>query len=321
MRNTINFAFKFVAILATFSAQAEFFQPLRLPAPTPLKLKISTFNIRFYGTGGSLGAPSDAEHRDPVLRSFVADELGDRDVIAFQEIVDVPRLQSNILPPRWSCVSYAHEDQSHQHVVVCARPGLVLEKDPSDDNYIMENVAYAYRRSRPAVHTIVKTNRGRVLARVVAVHLKASPAFSNERQHQARTIGQNLQDLGNNIPTVITGDFNTFNNPENEMAESDESLLSGIFSSFQAGMEQVANSFRYTYRTQRYKNRFDHFWTSGFRVSEALKVFSMCNTERGAGGNTLDDPNYYYENISDHCPVSVTLEQKTDGANNPFFRN
>lgn len=300
-----------ISLFLSMGVQAQnpvgLFDELAKPVAPALKLKIASFNIRFYGSGGTLGAPGN-EPRDPDLRAFVADYLGDRDVIAFQEIVDVPRLQQNVLPPNWSCVSYEHSDHTHQHVVVCAKPGLSLERDPSDDNFIMENVAYSYQRSRPAVHTIVKTSGGQALARVIAVHLKASPDFSRERQSQITTIGQNLIDLNNVLPTVITGDFNTYDTPANGLESGDEALFSGILGRMQSGMAQIPNTL-YTYRTRRYLSRFDHFWTKGFNQERALKVFSMCNNQRGAGGNTLEDPDYYYEHISDHCPVSVDLEQ------------
>src|SRR4051812_13643824 len=84
---------------------------IQAKAATQATLKISAFNIRYYGLGGAMaGTPAD-EHRDGYLREFISSELAGVDVMAFEEIVDVERLQKNVVPAGWGCVSYKHNEE------------------------------------------------------------------------------------------------------------------------------------------------------------------------------------------------------------------
>ena len=70
-------------------------------------LKVASFNIEWFGLGGSMSGSSSDETRDYDLRRFIKRELGDVDVIVFQEIVDVNRFVDRVIDSddRW-CVTY-----------------------------------------------------------------------------------------------------------------------------------------------------------------------------------------------------------------------
>src|SRR5262245_14025991 len=61
---------------------------LHAATPDPRRLRVATFNIRWYGVGGDIDAPKP-EYRNPTLRAFWDQHLADADLVVFEEIVDV----------------------------------------------------------------------------------------------------------------------------------------------------------------------------------------------------------------------------------------
>ncbi len=275
------------------------------------RISFATFNIKFYGSGGATQGTGGDEQRDQDLRTFLDTKLHDVDVIAFQEIVDVERFTSRVIGSRYRCYSYQHEHKNHQHVVICTRPSLGFRKVRNDNNFIVEELALS-ARYRPAVYGVVTDNKGRALIQVAAVHLKAMPEFSDVRKQQAKILADALTKSGENVPTLVTGDFNTF--------EDDHELIQTVFGRKQLNLSHVDFADPFTYRTQRYKNKFDRFWvTAGTRISRAPVVWRVCNDPLLADVNDWDDEGtdgpdpfadleYYNEYISDHCPVKVELD-------------
>ena len=266
-----------------------------------------TFNTKWYGLGGELeGSPRD-EYRDRYLRKFFQEEVPQADVYVFQEVVDVLRVNRGMIPETYSCMSYAASDEKHQHVVVCAAPHLRFVSEPNDNNDIIEEVAGGSERARPAVHVIIADESGRSLARVVGVHLKAYIDKSNVREQQAKAIAKFLRGVADpSLPTVITGDFNTYPATQTGRREGDEEMISRIFKSQGLGLAQVPNPSSYTFRTHQFASRFDHFWVSGASIETPLWVYSACNLESMVRPQ-YDSVESYNQHISDHCPVAVRL--------------
>ncbi len=276
--------------------------------PKNQAIKFATFNIEFYGTGEKIDGTSADEYRDPFLRSFIQDELGDAGVVAFEEIVDPQRLQEEVLPQNWDCLTYKSPSQNHQHVVLCHGPQLRFAHEPTDNNDIIDDVAIAGNsKSRPAVHVIVTDRQGVQLARVVGVHLKAYPEESKTRQQQMKIIGEYLKKLSKTkLPVVVMGDFNSYNAKDTGEAKNDEAMFLDILNQSGLNMYQAVNPNKYTFRKKKNLSRLDHFYVSKTMTQQSdVDVFGMCNSEVGKG--PLYDPEYYNKNISDHCPASVWL--------------
>ena len=268
-------------------------------------LRFTTFNVEWYGLGGDLnGSPSD-ETRDPHLRDLLQNKIPASDVIAFQEIIDLKRLQANVLPKGWTCLTYEHADAKHQHVAICARPGLQLMHEPSDDNDVIDEVA-VNERSRPALHLIVGDKAGRPITRVVGVHLKAMPNFATTRYFQAKVIGDYLLKVADpTLPVVILGDFNTYEVAETKKSEDDEIAISEIFARRLTNATEVKAKFESTYRTPSLSSHFDRIWIAGkVKQMEDPSVYFICNLNKS---QTQAIKNYN-KLISDHCPVSVALK-------------
>lgn len=272
------------------------------------KLRFATFNIKFYGTGGSMQGSFEEEQRDQHLRTFLDTKLGDVDVIAFQEIVDVSRFKRRVVRNRYDCESYDHHHPRHLHVVICVRDGLRFRKVRGEDDFVVQDVALSANH-RPAMWGVVTDLRGRSLVQFAAVHFKAQKQFSDVREVQAQILADAIAASPERVPTVITGDFNTYG--------SDEEIMDEIFEERDVNLERVPISAAYTYRTERYRSKFDRFWvTSGTTVTEAPEVWRVCNEGRrsrqqqwdGRDDDPFADLDYYNENVSDHCPVQVELQ-------------
>ncbi len=291
------FALALVLVALGFSAHAD-----SASTTSNLDLTFTTFNVEWYGLGGTKNGSLADEHRNAALKSFISNQLSKSDVISFQEVVDVDGVSKNLLPNGWKCLSYDHADSKHQHVVLCHRPGLQFSREPSDDNDIIDDVARD-ERSRPALHLIVSDDKGKAITRVIGVHLKAFPNYAVTRYSQAKKIGLYLQSVADtSLPVVVLGDFNTYPAQTNGKDQDDSLNIQTVFNKYQPGMKEVTGSFANSYRTPKLGSHFDRIYRSAntSAVSQAT-AYSICNSsDRTAIAS-------YNETISDHCPVSATI--------------
>lgn len=274
------------------------------------KFTITAFNIRFYGLHGIAAGEGEAtppvikeESRDPYLRKFLKESIPSSDFFVFEEIVDVPRLKS-LLPSGWDCISYENPSPTHQHVVLCHSPKYAFEKEPTDNNFLIDEVSGEKGTLRPAVTAIVTDLKGNKLFRLVGVHLKASPTYSTTRVAQAKIISDYLEKLkSSNLPVVITGDFNTYSMTTNGETEDDTKLILKAFNERALDMKRIPNDL-FTFRSSYgYSGHFDHFYMSNsLTATKPLKIYEVCNAEI-----TNEELVNYNTNISDHCPVTAEI--------------
>lgn len=261
-------------------------------------LTFVSFNTRYYGLGGEMeNQPSD-EKRQVVFSKFFDKKVPHADVYAFQEVVDPSLIQGSLVPSTYTCLTYKNDFPKHQHVVLCVSPKYQIVHEPSDDNDIIDAVAGSEGRSRPALHMILADKYGTPLLRVVGVHLKAFPDQSATRIEQARAIKNFLTSVTNpQLPVVVTGDFNTFNHDEDDIA----TILEGV------GVQHVKNPSPFTFRTDIYSSRFDHFYiSSGLKLAQPMWTYPVCSLPGSAAD--MKAVKIYNDTISDHCPVSIKLK-------------
>ena len=261
--------------------------PAAHAAVTAKTLTFTTFNIRWYGLNGDAMGETGSEARDKTIREHLIDNQLLTDVIAFEEIVDVDGLK-RLIGDDYSCESYDHVQPRHQHVVVCVKSPLQFVT-AEDDNFTFEDIALEHHR--PAVHGCVTTSQGRKLVHFVAVHLKAMPHKTNTRLTQAELLSSALADMSTKLPTIITGDFNTFKD-ENERIELK-------FAERGLDLVEEHSDLPFTFRTDRYQNKFDRVYSSGVKYSRKPKVIGPCNDDA-----TREERSRYYQEISDHCAVT-----------------
>jgi endonuclease/exonuclease/phosphatase family metal-dependent hydrolase len=273
---------------------------LHVATREPRELRIATFNIRWYGLGGDVGAPVP-EHRNPALRAFMADHLADADVIVFQEIIDVAMLRAELVPADWTCATYANAAPEHQFVVACHGPDFTLTREADDTDLAFQPLALG--TLRPAVAGILRDRAtGAPLARLVGVHLKALPSSTDTRLRQARILAERLGALaasGDELPVVMLGDFNSHRAVDTKRPIDDWTLLSEVLAP--SGLVRVDYPFEHTFRDKAGKAfKLDHVWLGGATASD-VDVPGACNvTDEVAIAR-------HFDTISDHCPLIATI--------------
>lgn len=300
----MKFTGRLLALLATMTlvqtTQAD-------AGKTRRTIRLTTFNVEWYGLGGKKEGSSVDEHRDASLTQFLSEKVMPTDVISFQEIIDLPRL-TKLLPAGWTCASYDTNNPKHQHVALCAAPAFSLEKVEYDDNNIIDEVAIQPDRYRPAVRmNLVDKNTQQVLTTVVGVHLKAMPQYTLTRQQQIQMIATDLLKNKAGRPTVILGDFNTFTKGiVPQLKEDDKITLEKTLKKTIPSFKLIKHVDTFTYMNGTLGAQFDQFYVNKAKVLAPPHVFGACNDSK----ETNDFFNIYYYNtwVSDHCPTYIDIQ-------------
>ena len=278
-----------------------------------LNLKVSTFNIRWFGLGGTMEGSLNDEKRGQNLKDFIntVSKIGQSDVIALQEIVDQEKVRTFF--PQHTCTGYTHTNEKHQYVMICVKKPMKLVLDAGDDNYTWEDVADitiegTNMRLRPAVHGVVQDANGVKLAHVVAVHLKAEPEETEVRLEQINRLKKHMDNgYKDKLPVVITGDFNAHIKSVTKLKTDDYLMMSEIFKKGSKPMNHIEN-LEHTYRSGTTHHTLDHYWISKDLKSTVPAVWPEC--KKGMTGTKFMDPKFYLKEVSDHCPVTVTLTNR-----------
>jgi len=270
-------------------------------------INFSAFNIRWYGMGGEGPERNAKEFRDPELtRFFNESKLAEQDVLGFEEIVDVEGLKK--LLPKHRCVSYEHSVPTHQHVVLCAKKPYQLALDGGDDNFALEAATLDMpERLRPPVHAALADEKGKVLAHFIVVHLKAQPAESARRLAQVEIIEQFVRErLPTKEPVVLMGDFNTHRAELTKGGQDDAKKMDAIFSKSNRGFSRNIDNNLNTYCGRKGCSQLDQIWADSSAQLSRLDTWAVCKNN-GAGGSGFKNKDYYYKNVSDHCPVFSSI--------------
>ncbi len=261
------------------------------------QLRLSTFNIRWYG--------DKEEARDAALRKHIAYELTHSDVIVFQEIVDVPRLKKNIIKGKMECRTYDRKGR-HQHVVLCHKKKYSFVKEEGETNYEAEVVSNASPGGRPALYGILKNSSGKQLAHLMGVHLKAFPAETKKRLMQVEEIAKVIRNFNDDLPVIVMGDFNTFPAELTNLKADDTELMEETFKENDVDLAEIHNPYKYTFMSGKQGGKFDRFFANGaVEVVESPQVTNPC---MAPSKQTASQVKWYNDNISDHCLVTVTVE-------------
>lgn len=255
----------------------------------PSQFTVATFNMEWFGLNGSPSNSVGSETRTAADLKQLNDNHMWADVMAFEEIVDVNLLETQIVGSNYRCESYTVADPKHQHVVICVRNGFTLEKAADDDNFALEDVAMT--TLRPAVHGVLKTANGTPLAHIVALHLKANQNQGARRLAQTELLGKYLSTVDPSLPILILGDLNTFGDDVQKMLDS--------YATHGLNLTEAENDATYTYRTAAYAQKFDRMFTRGLELVSPVRVAGPCNL----AADDVAEITAYNHAVSDHCPV------------------
>lgn len=269
-------------------------------------LKITTFNLRWYGLGGEISGQRSDEYRDPFITEFLSTKYINTDIFLFQEVIDTERLGQLMNGLGHHCVSYRHEQFNHQHLMICLKKSLDIVPEKGDDDYtypLIENRPYL----RPALYgQVIDRYSKKPLIHLVGLHLKAGPSSIDARLEQVNNLNKRvLEYRQNNLPVVIAGDLNTYRNSRYEDKESDLVVLGDAFKSID--VTRRTSDYDYTYRNGGSGNVFDHFYVSDKTETKYVEIWRACG---GSSRNTkrLENLSWYQRFISDHCPVSLRVD-------------
>lgn len=266
---------------------------------TRKNLKISSFNIRCFGTDGVYDGKIGTEGRITFLKDFIKKNLSDSDVLILQEIIDISILKK-ILPSNFKFKSYEHSFDRHMNVVICYKDCFILR-----DSQIIEGTAIDLKRSRPAFYGCLLDKEYEVkLAHVVGVHLKSGIYHTDNRLKQVLKIKEFLLNLSDNLPVIIGGDLNSHSKTATKKKLHDTELIENIFSTID--LKRVKNS-NFTYYTQWERECLDHIWVSKDNLVEKdLWTYDIEN--HSPDFDTLYGVKTYYAEISDHLPISAVVK-------------
>tara|TARA_B110001454_G_scaffold219136_1_gene250301 strand:- start:35829 stop:36722 length:894 start_codon:yes stop_codon:yes gene_type:complete len=269
-------------------------------------VNITTFNLKWFGIGGDPNKPIK-EYRIKYVKDLISKYLINTNLFVFEEVVVVKDVMS-ILPQGWTCISYEHPQPQHQHVVLCATPGVSLNKVNYDNNFTIEEAQGGNTNLRPAMRVdVVETKSKRNLFTLVGVHLKAMPTETALRMQQVAAISKDLAKIPQGRPVVLTGDMNTFLKSETKQKADDVDLLLQSLNSVSKGYIRVPHKPNvYTFRSPEFRNQFDQFYVRGtMRVTVLPDVFPVCSANQNGSGYMNFD--FYYKNVSDHCPATLQI--------------
>ena len=261
---------------------------------TPLSraIRITDINLDWFGLNGS---PSNSsESRAPTIKAFLTDHNLLGDVMVFEEIVNLPMLEHDVLGGKYTCHSYQRTDPKHQHVVLCVGAGFTLEPVSASDGYALESVDTS-GHLRPAVHGVLKNSAGKALAHIFGVHLKATPASASVRLAQVAKLSDYLASEPTGLPVLLLGDVNSYD----DFPQMDSALE-------KVGLTQIEEDAPFTWAsaTESFAPaKLDRAWisSSSFADVQEHHVEGPCSS-----GDKTQIATYNHD-VSDHCAVTMTV--------------
>ena len=241
-------------------------------------LKITSFNLKWFGTGGELSGKSSDEYRGPWITEFINKYLIASDIILFQEVVDTKKLISLLGNLKYECQTYEGSGSRHQHLVLCHRAEFKFIPERDDDNLIFEDIASINNsKLRPAISGVITNAKsGEALLHILGVHLKAGRLEGQMREMQTQLLAGRILSFKDKTPVVVLGDFNTYPKEISGSAGADLEKMDELYE--QADLKRVMHDFRYTFKSFNYGHLFDHFWISNKLNIQSVDVFQACNT-------------------------------------------
>jgi endonuclease/exonuclease/phosphatase family metal-dependent hydrolase len=269
-------------------------------------LRVGTFNIRWYGLGGSFFGSFGSETRNATIRDFLEQHLFDRDVLVFQEIVDVALFAEEVMFD-WTCLTYDGFSGKHQHVVLCHRDDFELL--PADDSggFGLAELQLGNHNLRPGLHGDLVDAGGELVAHIVGVHLKARADSTEARLAQAEVLAEYVRGRAahSSRPFLLIGDFNTHVAEDTGHPADDEVLLADTLEA-DGILAWVQPPEEHTFRNKTgAAHRLDHAWLSAeITVLDAV-VPGPCNLDPVEDQAAITA---YFDAVSDHCPLVLDLE-------------
>lgn len=267
------------------------------------QIQVSTLNMKWFGIGGFMWNTPDQEYRSDNMKQFIEETLGDSDVIVFTEVVETAAL-IEIVKNRMDCATYQGAWSRHQHIVTCFEKNH-YRAEKFDNDYIIEEVDLGSGGLRPATQVKICLKTGPCVLQVIGVHLAAG-AKTEKRIRQVEFIAANLAAQSKMLPTIITGDFNSYIKEQNGGSEDDIVIFETILSKNTRGFRSVTKHIK-TYNSGERARAYDHIVTSLDIKVLRTQGYEACSKEPDLRNQFIPFQSYK-RYFTDHCPVSALVE-------------
>ncbi|EQC47985.1 endonuclease/exonuclease/phosphatase family protein [Bacteriovorax sp. Seq25_V] len=270
-------------------------------------LKITSFNLKWFGSGGELSGKNSDEYRAPWLSEFIAKYLSTTEVILFQEVVDTQKLINLMASLNFDCHTYLGSGSRHQHLVLCHTDKYSFSPEEGDDNNIFEDIATINgSKLRPAISGVIKEKKSKkFLAHVLGVHLKAGKREGQMREIQTQLLTERIKSYKDKLPVILLGDFNSYPKEFSGAPVGDLERMDELYQ--EVGLKRVKHNFKNTFKSFNYGHLFDHFWISNQLNIKSVDVFEACNNNNSKLYR-YRNLSFYNRFISDHCPITVEVQ-------------
>lgn len=275
------------------------------------KLEVVSLNLRWYGS--KKFPPHNDEERDPHLNRFFKTYYKDTDIFLFQEITDAVRLQKTI-GRGYKCLSTRDRGSSYQYVVTCYNPKTVTPLDVtkkvhdlnrafdiSFNNFGLRDALYLKFESVSTPAKVLHT---------VNVHLRASPMHSEFRVQQMGQLFDHIIEAGIHKAKgfIVGGDLNAFSRQSTQQKKDDIYLY--LEEADRRSLELYTEFALPTHLGSGNNRFFDYLMVPKSNWLNSYEMFIACSMHASKDLNSYENPRYYKEYISDHCPISLTIPLK-----------
>ncbi len=266
------------------------------------RLQVSTLNLKWFGIGGFMWNTPDMEFRRDNIRKFIDQTLPDADIIVFTEVVETEALRE-VVAHRMDCASYEGTWSRHQHVMICY-DRFQLRAEKYDNDYIIDTVDLGSGGLRPAAQAKICKINGDCFLQVIGVHLAAGRK-SEKRLEQVKLINADLvrhQDL---LPTIVTGDFNSYITSQSGLEEDDIDMFEKALSDRTKEFRSVTRHIT-TYNSGEWARSYDHIITTADIQTTRTWGYEACEKKPDLS-KTFIPYDSFRRHYTDHCPVTADI--------------
>ena len=285
--------------------------PINDLKPTSTKkidIKVTTYNLKWFGIGGTIWNRPEQEFRQEHLGRFIKQELPDSDIITFTEVVKTEALKS-MLKGFMECVSYEGRWSRHQHIVTCFNPNK-YRAEKFDNDYVIQDVDLGSGGLRPALQAKICHINGACFLQIIGLHLIAGKK-SEARFKQIKKLRDELLTQTNLLPSIILGDLNSYNKGRNGLDKDDLDFILDILNETDYKFSSSTRGTP-TYGTGEYARDYDHILVSSDIQASNIQVYEACKDNPSIEKQFIPYFSYrkYY---SDHCPITAQLSIPNPG--------
>ena len=267
------------------------------------RLTLSTLNLKWYGIGGFMWNTPEQEYRQENLKQFIDEVLPDSEVIVFTEVVDTEAAKQ-LVRDRMDCVTYEGAWSRHQHIVTCYDKNR-FRAETYDGDYVIQEADLGSGGLRPATQTKICYKNSRCILQVIGVHLAAGNK-TEKRTQQVEFINAELAKQQDPLPTVVTGDFNSYIKEQTKGSEDDIEIFERTLSKNAQNFNSVTKHIK-TYNSGERGRAYDHIVVSSDIKVHWTRGYEACEKSPDLRKQFIPYQSYrrYY---TDHCPVTASLE-------------